>query len=123
MIQLFSIIGDIPQPSHLAGYGGVAPGIGSGGGGGLIGLASNLVRLLIVVGGLWAFINLLMAGLLYIIYGDNAQELAKVHSKIYMSLIGLIVMVSSFVIAGIVSWILYGNFTTILSPIITGPNG
>ena len=75
-----------------------------------------------VVAGLWAFINLITAGLTYITSGDNPDAVKKAGERIYMSLIGLVLVVGSFIIAAIMGWILYGDSSAILSPKIYGPN-
>lgn len=120
LVMLFQgIVGSINTPEHLSGgYGDVA---GDNGGGGLLGLVSNLVKLVIAVGGLWAFVNLLLAGFVYITSGDKPDELVKAHQRIYMSILGLVVMIGSFAITMIVSFLLYGNASTILNPVISGP--
>lgn len=88
---------------------------------GLMPFISNIIKLVIVIGGLVAFINLIMAGFSYIISGDNPEELNKAHQRIYMSLIGLVLMVGSFVLTGVISFLLFGDASAILNPQIYGP--
>ena len=116
---MLDVVGGIGLPSHLKdGYGDV-----DGSGGGLLGLVSNLVRLIIIVGGLWAFINLVLAGFSYVVSGDKPDELAKAHARIYMSVIGLVVMVGSFALTMVVSFLLYGDPSAIFNPELATPGG
>ncbi|NMC35868.1 hypothetical protein GYA49_02370 [Candidatus Beckwithbacteria bacterium] len=89
---------------------------------GLIMLISNLVKFFIILGGLAAFVNFLLAGFQYITQGDKPDELSRIHTKMYMSIIGLVVMVSAVVLTGIISFILYGDPSFILNPQVYGPN-
>lgn len=118
MLTFFEVVGSVQTPGYLyQGYGDY-----DNPGGGIIGLVSNLVKLVISVGGLFTFINLLLAGMSYIASGEKPDELQKAHARIYMSIIGLVVMVGSFVLSGLVGIIIYGNATAILNPQIYGPN-
>jgi hypothetical protein len=122
--ELFAspVIGNFGVPEHLCeGYGGLTGECSEVGGTGLIGLVSNIVRLVIVLGGLWTFINLLMAGFTYVTAGENAESLVNAHKKIYMSLIGMAVMVGSFALTAVISYLFYGDAGTILNPVIYGP--
>lgn len=114
------VIGNITLPEPLSpsngGYGGLFNQKG-----GLIGFASNLIKLLMIAAGIWSFINILLAGFAYVTSNGNPEHIAKANSQIYMSLIGLAVMVASFALAAIAGWILFGNPGAILSPTIYGP--
>jgi hypothetical protein len=90
-------------------------------GGGLVDFMSNLIRLAIVAGGLYAFINLIIAGFQYISSNGDSKAVSAAWSRINMSLIGLIIMVSAFAVAGILGQLLLGDPTAILSPKIFGP--
>ena len=113
MIQLLGTIKPPPQFGNTGQYAANPTG--------LIVLLSNLVKFFIVVGGLWAFFNIILAGFTYITAGDNPEELAKASQRLYMSLVGLVVMLASFILASIISYVLYGDATTILNPQLYGP--
>ena len=102
------------------------PAISSGGYGnlsefGLMNFISNLVKTLIIGAGLFAFINLILAGLQYITSGGNPETTTKAWQQIYMSLIGLVIMVASFAITAIIGLVLFKDATAILNPKIYGP--
>lgn len=91
------------------------------GGTGLIGFLSNIFKLITVAGGIFVVINLIIAGFTYIASGSDPKQTVAAWQKIYISLIGLIVMVGAFAIAGIVGYVLFGDPRAILSPTIYGP--
>lgn len=89
--------------------------------GGMLLFISNVVKTITIGAGLFAFINLIMAGFAYIGAGSDSKKTAEAWAKIYMSLIGLVVIVSSYVIAALAGQLLYGDPNAILSPKIYGP--
>ncbi len=116
MIQVFGSITNPLQKISTNGYGNLEND-------GLINFASNIIKTLIVGAGLFAFINLILAGLQYIGAGGNSDATSQAWSKIYMSLIGLVVMVAAFALAGIIGIVLFGDPTAVLQPKIYGPGG
>lgn len=110
-----NIFGTIRNPLE-GGYGGLA-----GEGGGLIGFLNNVVRLLIVIAGLFAFFNLIFAGYGFLGAGDDPKKLASAWKKIWQSMIGLLFILGSFVLAAIFGYLLFGDPRAILAPKIYGP--
>lgn len=90
-------------------------------GGGLIGFFNNLLRFLIVVGSLWAFINLVLAGYGFLGAGDDPKKVASAWQKIWQSMIGLLFILGSFILAAIFGYLLFGDPQAILNPKIYGP--
>ena len=119
-MPLFQIVGEIKPPKQLEKYGYNV--IGTSSSTGILGLVSNIIKMIMVVGGLWAFINLIVAGLTYVTAGDNPDEIKKANDKMTKSLIGLVIMFGSFTIAGILGWIFYGDATALINPKIYTPN-
>lgn len=85
--------------------------------------ATNLIKLAFVAAGLFAFINLILAGFIYISSNGDPKKTASAMQKINMSLIGLVVMVASFALTAIMGQLLFGDATAILNPTIYGPGG
>ena len=111
---MLSIFGPITNP--LPNYGELTdPNMG------LISFLSNLIRLAIVGAGLFAFINLILAGFQYIGSGGDVKATGAALNRINMSLVGLVVIVASFAIAGVIGLLLFGDASAILSPTIYGP--
>jgi hypothetical protein len=90
-------------------------------GGGLIGFLNNIIRLLIVVGGLWAFLNLILAGYGFLSAGDDPKKMTAAWQKIWQSMMGVLFILGSFVLAAIFGYLLFGDPTAILNPKIYGP--
>lgn len=107
---------DLPEPLKGKGYGGYAET-----GKGLIGFMSNILKMATIAAGLFGVINLIIAGYGFLTAGGNPEKLQQASSKIWMSLIGLIIIVSSYTLAAILGWLLFGDATAILKPKIYGP--
>jgi len=111
-----SIFGPIEAPPHIEKHGGDI----ASGNFGLINFLSSFIKLFMVVAGLFAFINLILAGWQYISGGGDPEKISQATSKITYSVIGLLVVVGSFTLAGIFGFILFGDASAILSPKIYG---
>ncbi len=94
-----------------------------GGGIGIVLFISNMIRFAIILGGIWALINIFLAAFLYLTGGGKADTHSKVSSKFTMSVIGLLLMIVSYTVAALVGQIFYGDSNYILSPTITPIGG
>jgi len=111
------VIGKITPPEPFATkYGGAL-----GPNGGLIQFFNNLIRLLIVIGGIWAFINLILAGYGFLGAGEDPKKMGAAWQKIWQSMLGLLFILGSFVLAAIFGYLLFDDPTAILKPKIYGP--
>lgn len=108
-----STFGTIKSP--LTGYGSVESSLG------LPAFISNIITIIFVAAGLFAFFNLMIAGFSYISAAGDIKKIEAATQSINMSLMGLVIMVAAAAITGIVSYLLFGSATAILSPSITGP--
>jgi hypothetical protein len=88
---------------------------------GPLNLLSNIFQLIILAAGLFALINLVISGVNYISSQGKPEETQKAVARITTSLIGLLIVVSSFIIMAIISKLLFGDFTFIFNPKIYGP--
>lgn len=95
---------------------------GTGPGGGLIILLNNVLRLVFVGAGIYAFIRLIVAGLGFISAGGDSKKMTSAWNSIWQSLLGLIIIIGSFAIAALIGQLLYRDPGAILSPKIYGPN-
>lgn len=105
------IIGKIENPLNK--YGSVQTG--------LIPFFSNILRFVFVIAGIYAFINLILAGYSYMSAGGDSKALSKAWDKIWQTLLGLGIIAGSFVIAAVFSAIIFGDPMFILRPTIYGP--
>jgi hypothetical protein len=110
---LFQFWGTVAPPPGVADYGDLASG-------GLITFVSNIIRIITIIAGVWSLFNIVFAGFTYITSANDAKGIEKAWQSIYMSLIGMIIIVAAFTITAIFSWILFGDATFILNPIIIG---
>lgn len=105
------VFGSIDNP--VTEYGSVNTGLPS--------FVSNVITVIFVAAGLYAFFNLMIAGFNYITASGDTKKIETALYSINMSLVGLLIMVGAAAITGIVSLVLFGDATAILSPQITGP--
>jgi hypothetical protein len=88
---------------------------------GLPSFITNIVTIIFIAGGLYAFFNLMIAGFSYITASGDTKKIEAATLSINTSLIGLVVMVAAAAITGVISFVLFGSATAILSPTINGP--
>ncbi|MBI3576529.1 hypothetical protein HY086_00630 [Candidatus Gottesmanbacteria bacterium] len=84
---------------------------------------SNVLRLIFVAAGVWAFINVVLGGFSFINAGGDIKAVEKAWNKIWQSLLGLIIVVGSFAIITLASYVIFGRADFILNPEISGPGG
>jgi hypothetical protein len=114
-MPISDFLGEVSNPL-AGGYGDVANPSG-----GLIGFLSNVLRFIAIAGGLWSLVNMVIAGFTYISAGHDPKQTVLAWQKIYMSLIGLVVIVASYAIAALLGFLLFDNPSAILNPQIYGP--
>lgn len=88
---------------------------------GLILFFSNILRLIFVAAGIFAFINLIVAGFQYMTAAGDTKALTAAWSRIWQSLVGLIIIVGSFALASLFGYLIFGDAGFILNPKIYGP--
>lgn len=91
--------------------------------GGIVIFMSNLIRLVVIIAGIFGLFNIISAGFTIISSSGNPKAMEQANSSLFYSLIGLSLMVGSFAITAIVSFLLFGNAMYILSPTIPTPGG
>lgn len=88
---------------------------------GLMVLLNNGLKLAIVISGLYTLINVILAGYQFMSAGGDSKAVGKAVDKIWQSLVGLLLVAGSIILAGIFGWLLFENPTAILYPEIYGP--
>lgn len=83
---------------------------------------SNVLRLVFVAAGIYAFINFIIAGFQYMTAAGDAKALSAAWDRIWQTLLGLVILVGSFAITAVLSQLFFGSPTYILNPTISGPN-
>ena len=114
-----NIFGGITPPAAIQKF--VVPNKGVGHPGGLIILFNNILRLLIVVAGIYALLNFILAGYAFMSAGGDPKLIDKAWAKIWQSLVGLLIIAISFALTALIGQLLFGSPTAILNPTIYGP--
>ncbi len=90
---------------------------------GIILFLSRLIELATVAAGIWMLINLIIAGWTYLTSAGDASAHEEVSKRIMNSIIGLGLIVFSYLIAGLIGLLLFGDAGFILHPTLRGING
>jgi hydrogenase-4 membrane subunit HyfE len=88
---------------------------------GLIPFFNALLKLIIALAGLYAFLNLIIAGYQFMSAGGDSKAIGNAWSKIWQSLMGLLIVAGSFVLAAIFGYLIFGDASAIITPKIYGP--
>lgn len=83
---------------------------------GIMTLLNNFLKLIFIVAGLYVFINIIIAGFTYMNASGDPKKLTQAWDKIWQSLMGLLIIVCSFIIAAVMGMLLFGNPLAILMP-------
>lgn len=89
--------------------------------GGFIGFLSAILKTLIVFGGIWTLVNIILAGYKFLGAAGKPDEISQAWAKIWQSLLGLLFIAGAFVLAAIIGQIVFGDPTAILNPKVYKP--
>lgn len=102
-----NVFGQIPKPSFLGSLE-ASTFFGK--------LLDRTVKFLVIGAGVYALINLILAGYYFMSAGDDPKKVAGAWAKIYQTLIGLAVAAGAFALAAIFSELLFGDPMFLLKP-------
>ena len=105
-----SIFGQVKPPP------GVTPGVS-----GLGNLLGAMLRIMVVIAGIWALFNFILAGYQFIQAGGDSKAVSAAWARIWQSMVGIIIVAASFLFAAIIGQIFFGSPTAILSPKLITP--
>lgn len=80
-----------------------------------------IIGLIVVIAGIWAFLQLLLGGLGYITAGGDPKKITEAQSKIMHAVIGMAIIAASFFIIGIIGYLFFNSPTYFLSPTLQAP--
>ncbi|HUV71750.1 MAG TPA: hypothetical protein VMW25_01960 [Clostridia bacterium] len=115
--QVTSFFGQITPPPPFQDVPGQYGGFKTG----LIKFGNNILKLLIAAAGLFAFFNIVIAGYTFLSAGGDPKKIEQAWARIWQSLLGLLFVAGSFVLAAIFGWLIFGDAGAILAPKIYGP--
>ncbi len=110
-------IGKITPPAVIKNFTPGDPGSPEG----LVILFNNILRLLIVVAGIYALLNFILAGYAFMSAGGDPKKIDTAWNKIWQSMVGLLLIAVSFALAALLGKLLFNNAGAILNPKIYGP--
>lgn len=111
MLQIFGKIAPPPGIKEYANQGGNEGGI-------IFIFLSNILKLIGVLAGIYAVIQIIMAGYTYISAAGDSKKTEQAWAMIWQSLLGLLIVASAFTLTAVVGKILKID---ILNPVIYGP--
>jgi hypothetical protein len=115
---LAQVIGQVTPPPGVRRYIDIASNNAEGG---LQLFISNIIKTIIVIAGVFALFNLIFAGFAFMSAGGNAEKIAGAWAKIWQTMIGLLIAVGSFVLAGVFGKLIFGDYNALLQLRIFGP--
>lgn len=83
---------------------------------GIMVLLNSILKLVFIVAGLYSFVNLIIAGFDYMSAGGDAKKVTKALDRIWQTLLGLVIIVASFLLAAIFGILFFKDPTAILQP-------
>lgn len=83
---------------------------------------SAIISFIVVIAGVYALWQLLTGGLGYVTSNGDKAKVQESTQKMFMAILGLTVIGASFIIAAVVSKLLFGNSSVIFSPTLKTVN-
>jgi hypothetical protein len=111
-----AVFGELDPPQGVEQFNNEAGGVG------IVLFASNMLRLASLIAGLWVFFNFIRAGYIYIT-GDSSNAAQEVSSLLTNSVVGILIIVGSFLFAGLIGLLFFGDALFIIEPTLYGPDG
>ncbi|MBP7700874.1 hypothetical protein KA111_02310 [Candidatus Woesebacteria bacterium] len=90
---------------------------------GILLMISRLIQIVTVVASVWVAVNVVIAAYTYLAGGGKPDSHQKVSDILSMSVIGLIIIVSSYTIAGLIGLLFFGDAMFIINPTISPAGG
>lgn len=111
---IWQVFGPVSPPPGLSSYGPLASG-------GLVKFLNVILQTLVVVAGLYFLFNLIFAGYQFISAGGDSKAVEAAWGKIWQSIVGLLIVAASFLLAAIFGLLIFGQWDAILKPKIFTP--
>ena len=109
-----SQIGGVAPPARIQELNGYGARIG------LVSFMSILLNLFAVICGIWTMFNFLYSGWLLVTAQSDTKAQSEVKDRLTMTAIGLVIITSSYMVAGVIGLIFFKDPTYILNPTLQG---
>lgn len=86
---------------------------------GILNFISSMVRLIMIIAGVWSTIMILLAGYIFISSSGDSGSYQKVRNQLTNAVVGLVIIMFTYTIVGLISLILFGDAGFILNPDIS----
>lgn len=86
---------------------------------GVIMLLNFGLKIIFILAGLLALINVIQAGFIFMGSSGDSKELSRGRDKFIWTFIGVLVMASAVVVAGLIGILVYGKWDAIITPDFT----
>lgn len=83
---------------------------------------SAIISFIVVIAGVYALWQLLTGGLGYITSNGDKAKVQEASQKMLMAILGLFIIAASFIIAAVVSRLLFGDSNVIFNPVLKTVN-
>ena len=80
-----------------------------------------IINLLIVGAGIYALLNFILAGYGYLSAGGDPKKIQEASANIWQSIVGLVIVAGSFLIAALIGYLVFKDANALLFPQITLP--
>jgi hypothetical protein len=81
-------------------------------------LIQTVIWILIIGAGIYALINLVLAGYSFMSAGDDSKKVAGAWAMIWQTMLGLALSAGAFVLAALFGQLIFGRWDFILNPVI-----
>jgi hypothetical protein len=82
---------------------------------------SNILKVAIYGAGIFGLINLFISAIQYLGSSGNPELIKQATGRIWMSILGLVIVAGALILAGIAGLVMFGNLYAIIKPVIPGP--
>jgi hypothetical protein len=114
--SLSEVVGTIPVPPGTEAYNSAAGAAGAPEGFALLFFISTVIKVITVVAGVWVIFNVVRAGYLYLTESGKSSASEKVRNMLTMSLLGLLLIITAYSVAGIIGLLIFGDAGYIINP-------
>jgi hypothetical protein len=113
------VIGRVPVPPGTESFNQAGSTAGAPNNFALIFFISQVIQVIVVVAGVWVVFNVVWAGFLYLTQSGKSSAAEKVRNLLFMSVLGLLLIVTAYTMAGLVGLLVFGDASYIISPTLT----